>query len=211
MLQFKDLIIIGLYIYIIKTNDDMKVITLVTVVAISLLCVRFKTKKVEGFDLNQYLNDSNINDNALPGKKPPTSKVNMPYDGVCIQTGNSDKWMKSPDNSELIPNDKLYTYLANQIPLKTGLSDQTVLKGPPIDGVKGSPEKMFMWANNVSSPLCCPSTYTTSTGCLCTTKNQRDFIAGRGTLVDNKKDSVIGVVSDIVVEATEIGNEMDSI
>ena len=67
---------------------------------------------------------------------------------------------------------------------------------------------MFMWANNVSSPLCCPSTYTTSTGCLCTTKNQRDFIAGRGTLVQNKKDSSIGgVVSDIVVEATPVTND----
>mgnify|MGYP001492916800 FL=1 len=67
---------------------------------------------------------------------------------------------------------------------------------------------MFMWANNVSSPLCCPSTYTTSTGCLCTTKNQRDFIAGRGTLVDYKKDSSIGgVVSDIIVEATPVTND----
>ena len=173
-----------------------------------MLCVRSKTKKVEGFDLNQYLDDSTINKNTLPGKSPPTTKVNMPYDGVCLQTGNSDKWMKSPDNTQLIPNDKLYTYLANQIPLKTGLSDQTVLKGPPIDGKKGSPEKMFMWANNVSSPLCCPSTYSTSTGCLCTTKNQRDFIAGRGTLVETENSVIPGVVSDIIVEAKSVSEEI---
>ena len=208
MLQLKDLFIIGIYIYIIKTNDDTKIITIATGIAVALLCIRMKSKRVEGFDLNQYLDESTINKNTLPGKTPPTSKVNMPYDGICLKTGNSEYWMKSPDNSQLIPNDKLYTYLANQIPLKTGLSDQTVLKGPPIDGVKGSPEKMFMWANNVSSPLCCPSTYTTSTGCLCTTKNQRDFIAGRGTLVDYKKDSSIGgVVSDIIVEATPVTND----
>ena len=48
-------------------------------------------------------------------------------------------------------------------------------KEPPIDGEKGSPEQMFMWSNNVSSPLCCPSTISTSTGCLCTTKKQRDL------------------------------------
>ena len=62
------------------------------------------------------------------------------------------------------------------------LSDQAALKGPPVDGVKGSPEKMFMWANNVTSPQCCPSTFSTSTGCICSTKNQRDFVAARGML-----------------------------
>ena len=50
----------------------------------------------------------------------------------------------------------------------------------PIDGVKGSAEKMFMLANNVASPLCCPSTFSTSTGCVCTTENQRKFINRRG-------------------------------
>ncbi len=59
------------------------------------------------------------------------------------------------------------------------LSDQAALKGPPVDGVKGSPEKMFMWANNVTSPQCCPSTFSTSTGCVCSTKNQRRFVASR--------------------------------
>ena len=67
------------------------------------------------------------------------------------------------------------------------LSNQAALRGPPVDGVKGSSEKMFMLANNVASPLCCPSTFSTSTGCLCTTKNQRDFIASRGYL-DEKVD-----------------------
>ena len=57
-----------------------------------------------------------------------------------------------------------------------------------VDGVDGSDEKMFILANNVSSPLCCPSTFTTSTGCLCTTKNQRDFIAARGILEQNPSD-----------------------
>jgi len=208
MLQFKDLIVIGIYVYIVKNYDDANIITFTTLFAIALLCVRLKDNRVDGFDINEYLDNSTINKNTLPGKSTPTSKVNMPYDGVCLQTGNSDHWMKSPDNSQLIPNDKLYTYLGNQVPLKTGLSDQTVLKGPPVDGVIGSPQKMAMWANNVSSPLCCPSTYTTSTGCICSTKNQRDFIAGRGTLVENKPSSVTGIVSDIVVEAQQVAEEL---
>ena len=58
--------------------------------------------------------------------------------------------------------------------------DNSALFGPPIDGQDGSDKKMFMFANNRTSPNCCPGTFSTSTGCVCTTENQRDFIASRG-------------------------------
>jgi hypothetical protein len=120
---------------------------------------------------------------AKVGSKVDPKILNMgPYDGICMKSGNQEYWMKSPDETALVPNDGLYTYLSSQGPIKMKLSDQAALKGPPVDGVKGSPEKMFMWANNITSPQCCPSTFSTSTGCLCTTKNQRDFIAARGML-----------------------------
>ena len=109
---------------------------------------------------------------------------------IVNETGNTECWMKSPDSTALVPNDGLYTYLSSQGPIKMKLSDQAALNGPPVDGVKGSPEKMFMWANNVASPLCCPSTFSTSTGCVCSTKNQRDFVAGRGDLINSAKDEV---------------------
>jgi hypothetical protein len=135
------------------------------------------------------LGDSTVGNNTVSGGGAKAASLgdpkilNMgPYDGICLKTGNSEYWMKSPDETPLVPNDGLYTYLSSQGPIKMKLSDQAALKGPPVDGVKGSPEKMFMWANNVTSPQCCPSTFSTSTGCLCTTKNQRDFIAGRGML-----------------------------
>jgi hypothetical protein len=133
--------------------------------------------------------DSIVGNNTVTGggaKAGPLGDpkiLNMgPYDGICLKTGNSEYWMKSPSETALVPNDGLYTYLSSQGPIKMKLSDQAALKGPPVDGVKGSPEKMFMWANNITSPQCCPSTFSTSTGCLCTTKNQRDFIAARGML-----------------------------
>ena len=120
---------------------------------------------------------------AKPGQLGDPKILNMgPYDGIMLKTGNTECWMKSPDSAPLVPNDGLYTYLSSQGPIKMKLSDQAALVGPPVDGVKGSPEKMFMWANNVTSPQCCPSTFSTSTGCLCTTKNQRDFVAARGLL-----------------------------
>ena len=103
-----------------------------------------------------------------------------PFDGLCLQTGNKEYWMKSPDNTALIPNDALFSYLSSQGPLKPVFSDNSAIFGPTIDGQPGSPKKMFMFANNRTSPNCCPGTFSTSTGCVCTTENQRDFIASRG-------------------------------
>ena len=65
-------------------------------------------------------------------------------------------------------------------PLKPSFTDNSYLSGPPIDGDPKSETKMFMLANNRTSPNCCPSTFSTSTGCLCTTKNQRKYISSRG-------------------------------
>jgi len=103
-----------------------------------------------------------------------------PYDGLCLQTGNKEAWMKNPYNVSLVPNDSLFTYLGSQGPLKPVFSDNSAYFGPPVDGKPGSPKKMFMFANNRTSPDCCPGTFSTSTGCVCTTENQRDFIASRG-------------------------------
>ena len=103
-----------------------------------------------------------------------------PYDGLCLQTGNNQYWMKSPDETSLVPNDALFTYLSSQGPTKPVFTDNSALYGPPVDGHPDSDKKMFMFANNRTSPNCCPSTFSTSTGCVCTTKNQRDFIASRG-------------------------------
>ena len=94
--------------------------------------------------------------------------------------------MKSPDETALVPNDALFTYLSSQGPTKPVFTDNSSLNGPPVDGHPDSEKKMFMLANNRTSPNCCPSTFSTSTGCVCTTKNQRDFIASRGGANINK-------------------------
>ena len=136
-----------------------------------------------------FVKPVNINSNKVAQDggegvaNPLVSKMSMgPYDGICLNTGNKEYWMKSPDDTSLVPNDTLYSYLGSQGPVKMRLSDQSALIGPPVDGVKGSAEKMFMFANNKTSLACCPSTFSTSTGCVSTTENQRDFIARRGVL-----------------------------
>ena len=102
------------------------------------------------------------------------------YDGLCLKTGNQEQWRHSPANVPLISNDNLYTIQGHDSPLKPVISDPSSLSGPSLDGTPDQPNKMFMFANNQSSPSCCPSTFSTSTGCVCTTDKQMDFVASRG-------------------------------
>ena len=104
-----------------------------------------------------------------------------PYDGLCI---SSDKFMENT----LIENEDLVTYFGFQIPPHY-VSSQDVLKGPSVDGQDDSPQKLTMFANNKTSLNCCSeSPYMTSTGCVCLTENQRNFIQSRGF---NKSDNDI--------------------
>lgn len=51
---------------------------------------------------------------------------------------------------------------------------------PTVDGKKGSPKHLFMFAYNRSSPACCPSTFSSSRGCVCMSEAQRRYINQRG-------------------------------
>jgi len=192
MLSCKEIIILALYGYILfnvlKESQKMEMVGLTVFVFILLN----NTSMFETFENPANVDPIKISSGNISGNSAPNSNekdkdskladnLSMgPYDGLCIKTGNDEYWMKSPYDTGLIKNDNLYAFLGSQGPLKMSLSDQASLTGPPIDGVKGSPEKKFMFANNVTSPACCPSTFSTSTGCVCTTRQQRDYIASRG-------------------------------
>tara|TARA_Y100001935_G_scaffold253469_1_gene259721 strand:+ start:7017 stop:7850 length:834 start_codon:yes stop_codon:yes gene_type:complete len=105
---------------------------------------------------------------------PTEDKFRMgPYDGLCI---SSDKFMENT----IIDNDELVTYFGTQIPPHY-VKSQDILKGPTVDGKEDSPQKLTMFANNKTSLNCCDeSPYMTSTGCVCLTDNQRNFIQSRG-------------------------------
>ena len=206
------LFILAVYAYVlfqIEENDYITMI-LLTVAACLSICYLKKGPLVEGkknvnSDEDVVKGDNgndNGNDNDIKepftnyeGFENPPKIMNQkpdmmgPYDGLCLQTGNKQAWMKTPDETALVPNDALFTYLSSQGPTKPVFTDNSSLNGPSIDGHPDSDKKMFMLANNRTSPNCCPSTFSTSTGCVCTTKNQRDFVASRGgaTLADDKK------------------------
>lgn len=56
---------------------------------------------------------------------------------------------------------------------------------PSVDGTKNGPKSMFMFSHNVCHPGCCPSTYSCDHGCVCTTKEQQEYISRKGIM---KKD-----------------------
>ncbi len=183
------IIMISLYAYFlichVKENDY---VTMVILTMMTCLAICYVKKNQEGLTNKGVVDKKpSVKPSVKPVKKAPGSDIVRPlpavmgpYDGLCMQTGNREHWMKSPDNTALIPNDSLFAYLSSQGPQKPVFTDNSALTGPPIDGQKGSAKKMFMFANNRSSPNCCPSTYTTSTGCICTTGKQRDYVASRG-------------------------------
>ena len=50
---------------------------------------------------------------------------------------------------------------------------------PTVDGKDGSPRHLFMLAHNQVRPECCPSTFSTSTGCVCLTDAQKQLVNKR--------------------------------
>jgi len=197
-------------LFVMIGKDDYSSMLILTLVVCILLCWRRRGGFViEGFHPSEmaYLDAQNPQDqngmarhfasvvDSIAKKQQPTSvqsgiQINndpgllynnvSAYDGLCLKTGNPEQWRHSPANVPLISNDNLYTIQGHDSPLKPVISDPSSLSGPSLDGTPDQPNKMFMFANNQSSPSCCPSTFTTSTGCLCTTDKQMDFVASRG-------------------------------
>ena len=193
------LVILGLYAYVLLTQvKDNEYITMIvlTVATCMAICYLQKGSLREGMGCGKPGDNEGFQNK--PTRKRRVRKegfengsgivrqvpdVMGAYDGLCLQTGNRQHWMKSPDETALVPNDALFTFLSSQGPTKPAFTDNSALTGPTVDGKEGSPKKMFMLANNRASPNCCPSTFSTSTGCVCTTQDQRDYVASRGGAV----------------------------
>lgn len=102
-----------------------------------------------------------------------------PYDNLLLTTGNPKSEYLRLLNAPLASNQELCVNQGHENPLQCKKTRGLNI-GPPINGVIGSPQNMFMLSNNQTSPNCCPSTFSTSTGCVCTTENQRNFVNSRG-------------------------------
>ena len=130
MFQIKNLIVVVTSLYLILyVLKDEKQKMLVGGGAILFLCMGNRLlegledgESDSGFtDEKSDDGDSIVGNNtvsgggAKPGPLGDPKILNMgPYDGIMLKTGNEECWMKSPDNTALVPNDGLYSYLSSQ-------------------------------------------------------------------------------------------------
>lgn len=92
--------------------------------------------------------------------------VHGSYAGMRLKPDCQSDWRKCPSENGTYPvGTKLFVPQGTPLPLKS----EEVYQAPPKDS-------MFYFAYNKSSPACCPATYSTDGGCVCTNKHQRDFI-----------------------------------
>ena len=115
---------------------------------------------------------SNIGNNSklLTVQQPAPNSYNMgegvfgSWDGRVLKTGGESKWRHQPNNVPL-NNNSMLVFQGTPGPLAIESQYQQL----PNDS-------MFYFANNMVSLACCPSTYTTDRGCVCTTEQQRKFL-----------------------------------
>jgi len=95
------------------------------------------------------------------------------YDGIKLIANNYNRWKAEPANTPLIKSDYLFVPQGTPLPLKNEMIYSQIPK-----------DSMFVFAKNRASPAC-KSTYSTSTGQVCTTAQQQSYI---GALRGNNKN-----------------------
>ena len=62
----------------------------------------------------------------------------------------------------------------------------------PLNGAEFKPgdDSLFMFKNNQCKPECCGASFSCGGGCVCTTPQQRQYIAGRGGNRNEPEDSL---------------------
>lgn len=124
------------------------------------------SNKVNGYNKQQL---SYGYDDPAPVKYYMGRGLPGSYDGLRLKPRGDSTWRKYPNNPPLKSN-PLFVPQGAGIPLR----NEEIYVDIPKDS-------MFYFAHNYASPACCPSSFSTSTGCLCTTPGQRDFINRRGS------------------------------
>jgi hypothetical protein len=176
-----------LVIIFVESNRDLNQLIYALVVLLILIggtMISQPTSKTEGF-LGYAPTEYNMGSCGGKMLKPSDSIRPMMsnWDGINYTGGASDdanrqhKWRHSPSNLPLVKDTYITSPVGDDILLT---DDLTSAYYPTVDGKPGSQQRMFIFAQNQVRPECCPSTYSSDMGCVCTTESQRNFIAGRG-------------------------------
>ena len=193
------LILILLFVIFMNNKNDSNCIIFVLAAIVIFICYLLELVRRNQPDNNLGESILNLNNNIDNEKSMPdiehfqasvdSNKIG-PYDGLKLENKkgvykleekyqDADcKWRKKPCNVGLYSNVGRVTPTGLEIEYKPDPSHNPTL--PSVTGNKNDPKAMFMFSFNQSHPDCCPSTFSTSTGCVCTTQEQRDFINKRG-------------------------------
>lgn len=112
-------------------------------------------------------------DTPAPTNYNMGSGVYGSYDNIRLVANKYDGWRKQPADVPLLKG-KLFVPQGTPLPL----ANEMVYTQLPENS-------MFYFSKNQASPKCCPSTFSTSTGCVCTTPQQRRMV---GVKRGNNKD-----------------------
>jgi len=114
-------------------------------------------------NVNGFINKNTYN-YAAPVNFNVGNGVIGSYDNIRFETQCAQDWKKPPCNPPFKSN---LMFLPQGTPLP--LKNEMIYSELPKDS-------MFIFAQSYASPDCCPSTFSTDRGCVCTTDFQRKYI-----------------------------------
>jgi hypothetical protein len=161
---------------------DMKQVVLIVLAILAIVYILYNTVDVKGIDLEkglQFIEGKGINEPFIAG-----ASINQgigKYSNIELRYPYQNNWRNNSQNMALLKQ-PIYAPQGTPFPLKSSDSMQPVYPtmGPRIDGEPDSPQMLSMLAFNQAKPECCPSTFSTSTGCVCLTSKQSDWLSLRG-------------------------------
>jgi hypothetical protein len=92
------------------------------------------------------------------------------YNLSGASAGDTYKGIGAYDNIRKLPEDKASAWRATK--------PNEPMAGPEFKGP--SPDNLFIFKNNQCKPECCGASYSCGGGCVCTTPEQRQYLASRG-------------------------------
>jgi hypothetical protein len=161
---------------------DKTMVFLVIFAVVAIVYVLYNTVKIEALPLEKGImyTAGNSMDEPFVNGAPLDYGIGK-YSNIELQYNNPNNWRNDTQNIPLLKG-KIYAPNGTPFPLKSSDSFQQVYPkmGPYVDGDKNSPQLLSMLGYNQAKPECCPSTFSTSTGCVCLTSKQSDWINSRG-------------------------------
>ena len=161
---------------------DMQQLVLIILAILAIVYILYNTVEINGLPVERgihYVEGKGVNEPFISGA--PINQGIGKYSNIELRYPYENNWRNSTQNKPLLKS-PIYTGQGTPFPLKSSNSMQPVypVMGPRVDGQADSPQMLSMLAFNQAKPECCPSTFSTSTGCVCLTNKQSDWLALRG-------------------------------